>query len=75
MANVRADYEQQLFDLVETSEQLMAALRAVRRLGLPSWCIGAGTIRSLVWDTLHGFQEPSIVVDVETLRTLTLKRL
>ncbi|WP_245636417.1 nucleotidyltransferase family protein, partial [Achromobacter kerstersii] len=65
MTNVRAGYEQQLCDLVESSEQLMAALRAVRCLGLPSWCIGAGAIRSLVWDSLHGFQEPSNLDDVD----------
>lgn len=65
MANVRAGYEQRLCDLVESSEQLMAALRAVRCLGLPSWCIGAGAIRSLVWDNLHGFQVPSNVDDVD----------
>ncbi|WP_198952773.1 MULTISPECIES: nucleotidyltransferase family protein [unclassified Achromobacter] len=43
----------------------MAALRAVRSLGLSSWCIGAGVIRSLVWDSLHGFQEPSPVADID----------
>jgi hypothetical protein len=43
----------------------MAALRAVRSLGLSSWCIGAGSIRSLVWDALHDFHEPSYVYDVD----------
>lgn len=43
----------------------MAALRAVRSLGLSSWCIGAGSIRSLVWDTLHGFHKPSHIEDVD----------
>ncbi|RXN91651.1 hypothetical protein C7R54_07295 [Achromobacter aloeverae] len=43
----------------------MDALRAVRSLGLASWCIGAGVIRSLVWDSLHGFREPSHVQDVD----------
>ncbi|RQO53507.1 hypothetical protein DBR47_23810 [Paucibacter sp. KBW04] len=32
----------------------MEALRAVRGLGLASWCIGAGVLRNLVWDALHG---------------------
>lgn len=43
---------------------LMDALRAVRSLGLESWCIGAGAVRNLVWDTLHGYA-PSEPVDVD----------
>lgn len=65
MTNFQARYEQQLCDLVESSAHLMTALRAVRSLGLSSWCIGAGSIRSLVWDSLHGFREPSNVDDVD----------
>ncbi|UYO94634.1 nucleotidyltransferase family protein [Pollutimonas sp. M17] len=65
MANVEAGYEQQLCDLVRSSGRLMAALQAARSLGLSSWCIGAGSIRSLVWDGLHGFQQPSDVDDVD----------
>ncbi|MDS1138911.1 nucleotidyltransferase family protein [Pusillimonas sp. SM2304] len=65
MISFQTHYEQQLCGLVESSAQLMAALRAVHSLGLSSWCIGAGAIRSLVWDTLHGFQEPSYVEDVD----------
>ncbi|MFF7059130.1 nucleotidyltransferase family protein [Achromobacter spanius] len=65
MADIRAPYEQQLYDLVEASDQLMAALQTVRSLGLSSWCIGAGAIRSLVWDALHGFQSASKVDDLD----------
>jgi len=43
----------------------MNALAAVRSLGLSSWCIGAGAVRALVWDSLHGFQEPSEVGDLD----------
>ena len=58
-------YQQQLIALVQSSERLMNALRAVRTLGLPSWCIGAGAIRSLVWDALHRFQTPTVVDDMD----------
>ena len=51
--------------LVRSSAGLMAALRAVRELGLDSWCIGAGAVRSLVWDTLHGYTVPSPLDDVD----------
>ena len=53
--------------MVESSDGLMSALRAVRALGLGSWCIGAGAVRSLVWDHLHGFKEPSAVEDVDVV--------
>jgi hypothetical protein len=45
----------------------MEALRAVRALGLGSWCIGAGAVRSLVWDDLHGFAEPTPLDDVDVV--------
>lgn len=59
------DCERQLCDVVRASKPLMAALRSVRSLGLLSWCIGAGSIRSLVWDSLHGFSTSSPAVDVD----------
>lgn len=45
---------QQLRTLVASSDALMSALKTVRTLRLNAWCIGAGAVRSLVWDTLHG---------------------
>ncbi len=53
--------------MVAASDELMAALRAVRSLGLRSWCIGAGAIRSLVWDILHGFDRRSAVEDLDVV--------
>lgn len=43
----------------------MQALRAVRSLGLRSWCIGAGAVRNLVWDALHGHARPSPLADID----------
>ena len=43
----------------------MHALRAARSLGLPSWCIGAGAVRNLVWDHLHGYATPSDLDDID----------
>lgn len=56
-----------LVAMVRSSEGLMSALVAVRSLGLGSWCIGAGAVRSLVWDTLHGFDKPSALEDVDVV--------
>ena len=52
--------------LVRSSSQLMSALRAVRTLGLNSWCIGAGAVRNLVWDALHGLG-PSVPTDIDVV--------
>ncbi len=59
--------ERRLTAMVAASDPLMAALHAVRSLQLQSWCIGAGVIRSLVWDTLHGFDDRSPVEDMDVV--------
>ena len=43
----------------------MAALRAVSTLKLQAWCIGAGAVRNLVWDHLHGHTVPTRLTDVD----------
>ena len=52
--------------LVESSAPLMSALRCVRALRLRAGCIGAGVVRNLVWDTLHGF-EIRVAADVDVV--------
>ena len=59
-------YTEALVRLVASSDQLMTALRCVRTLNLPSWCIGAGMVRNLVWDALHGFRT-SAPADVDVV--------
>lgn len=41
-----------LVDLVLADPPLMARLRAARSLDLPSWCIGGGAVRNIVWDAI-----------------------
>lgn len=65
--STKADHAQRLVGMVAASAELMAALRMVRSLELASWCIGAGAIRSLVWDTLHEFDRRSPVEDVDVV--------
>ncbi|MBM3648934.1 MAG: nucleotidyltransferase family protein [Alphaproteobacteria bacterium] len=45
----------------------MEQLRAVRRLGLPDWCIAAGFVRNRVWDHLHGIAPPRPPPDIDVL--------
>ena len=55
----------QLISLVRQSTWFVSALTAVRELNLQSWCIGAGAIRNLVWDSLNGYATPSSLADVD----------
>lgn len=56
-----------LVAIAKDSAWLMAALRAVRRLQLDSWCIGAGAVRNLVWDALHAYPAPSALPDIDVV--------
>lgn len=56
---------QQLAVMALETPWFMQALVAVRDLGLPSWCIGAGAVRNMVWDKLHGKGTPSSLADVD----------
>ena len=58
--------ERRLIGIVQNSPWLMSVLCAVRALGLESWCVGAGAVRGLVWDTLHGFPA-SVPEDVDVV--------
>lgn len=51
--------------LVRGKPSLMAALAAARALDLASWAIGAGAVRSLVWDDLHGYTQPTVLADID----------
>lgn len=61
----QAELRERLVAIVRESAWFMSALSAVRELGLSSWCIGAGAVRNLVWDRLHGFETPSALSDVD----------
>jgi uncharacterized protein len=51
--------------IVRDTPWLMEALRAVREVDPPDWAIGAGAVRTAVWDRLHGLDEPTEVADVD----------
>lgn len=60
-----AEFRERLAEFVSESVWFMPALNAVRELGLSSWCIGAGSVRNLVWDRLHKYQSPSALSDID----------
>jgi uncharacterized protein len=65
MSTSKTEHQQRLVEIARESPWFMAALVAVRQLALPEWCIGAGAIRNLVWDSLHGKSSPSQLSDVD----------
>ncbi|EML1599956.1 nucleotidyltransferase family protein [Burkholderia cenocepacia] len=56
---------ERLIEIARQSSWCMSALSAAGALGLKSWCIGAGAIRNLVWDSLHGYVTPTRLADVD----------
>jgi uncharacterized protein len=56
---------EELVRIVQASPWFMSALAAVNALNLRSWCIGAGAVRNLVWDHLHGYEKPSELSDID----------
>ena len=54
-----------LVEIVGATPWLMRALRAVRSVAPRDACVGAGAVRSTVWDSLHGYSVPSPVADVD----------
>jgi hypothetical protein len=52
-------------DIVLTTPWLMDALRAARDVDAPDWLICAGALRNAVWDRLHGYEEPSLLADID----------
>ena len=65
MVDCNGDLEQRLMSIARDTPWFTEALCAVRALGLHSWCIGAGAVRNLVWDHLHGFASPSALADID----------
>jgi uncharacterized protein len=52
-------------EIVRSTHWLMEALAAARDVDAPDWLIGAGAVRTAVWDGLHGFEGPTRLADVD----------
>ena len=65
MSTSEAELKAQLLEIVRSNSWFMDALATVRELELSEWCIGAGAVRNLVWDTLHGKHPLSKLADVD----------
>lgn len=45
----------------------MEIIKAASKLNLPDWWICAGFVRSIIWDTLHGFEKRTNTPDVDVI--------
>ncbi len=61
------EYTQELTRLIRSDPWFMKVLETVRQCNLPDWLVGAGVIRTIVWDHLHGFLEPTPLADVDVI--------
>jgi len=64
-AGPHPDQAAALVRIVQATAWALPALAAARSLGLGRWCIGAGALRNLVWDHLHGHALPTPPADVD----------
>lgn len=71
-ANMNEYYFACLKKIILSNAGLMRLLEIARKLDLPNWYIGAGTVRNIVWDVLHGY-EPQMSSDVDLVYYSDLK--
>jgi hypothetical protein len=62
-----AEHEDILRALIAGDPWRMQVLRTVRALDLPDWAIGAGFVRSRVWDWLSGDARTTMPTDIDVL--------
>jgi uncharacterized protein len=54
-----------LEEIVRSTGWLMRALEAARSVDAPDWLLGAGAVRTAVWDRLHGYENPPSASDID----------
>lgn len=60
-------YDEKLSEIICSNDWLMTVLRNVQKCKLPDWFVSAGTIRSIVWDNLHGYKESTPIKDIDVI--------
>jgi hypothetical protein len=56
-----------IITLIKNDKWMMDILETTKRLNLPDWWIGAGFIRSKVWDYLHNYKIRTPIPDVDVI--------
>ncbi|HUS14125.1 MAG TPA: nucleotidyltransferase family protein [Chloroflexia bacterium] len=60
-----ARHVQKLESILRADAWFMDVLATVRDADPPDWLVGAGVIRTIVWDHLHGYAMPTSLADVD----------
>src|SRR5688500_10819624 len=53
--------------ILRANRWFMDVLAVVRVCDPPDWLVGAGVLRSVVWDHLHGYTTPTPLADVDVV--------
>ncbi len=67
LSDVEAQCSRQLIRLLTQDPARMALLHAASTLQLQDWCLAAGFVRNLVWDSLHHFKAPTALADIDLI--------
>jgi len=59
--------ETDIINLIEKDSWMIEVLKTAKTLQLPDWWIGAGFVRSKVWDHLHHYSSPTALPDVDVI--------
>lgn len=59
--------KQDIIKLIEDDKWMVDILKTVHNLQLPDWWIGAGFVRSKIWDTLHGYKRRTPLPDIDVI--------
>ena len=58
-------YEKEFTEIILSNDWFMEALKVVRDCNVPNWLVGGGVIRNIVWDSLHGYNIPTSLKDLD----------
>jgi len=61
------EYTRELISIIRSNSWFMGVLKTARTYNPPDWLVGAGVIRNIVWDHLHGLREPTPLADVDVI--------
>jgi uncharacterized protein len=59
--------KEDVLTLIQEDKQMMEVLKAAKTLDLPDWWICAGFVRSKIWDSLHGYEQRTMIPDVDVV--------
>jgi hypothetical protein len=59
--------QKDLIKIIGKDKWMMDVLKTVEALSLPDWWIGAGFVRSKVWDFLHEYKKRTPVPDIDVI--------